>query len=171
MSKESKEFEPNQEEIKETGFIFKSVKHLNPPPLPVVCLTFASLTVVCMMAGDLFPVRLRGGRRWPPPKPQDSTSDPQQNRSCAGHRHVEAGQHLQMLHSQLLFPTSLKSHYVAFSLDRALRNTGKRSVRDYTSDDITSQIFHLPCFAIRAVQCANASAQGGLNHLALLQVW
>lgn len=165
-SKESLELEPNQEEIKETGFAFKSVKHLN---LHMICLTFASSTAVCMIAGGLFPVKLRGGRL-PPPKPRDSTSDPQQNRSCAPHRHLEAGQHLQMLHSQLLFPSSLKSHYVAFSLVRALRNTGERSVRDYTSDDITPLIYHLPCFAVRAVQCANASAQGGLNHLALLEV-
>lgn len=144
-SKESQELEPNQEEIKETGFAFKSVKHSNPH---VICLTFASSTVVCMIAGGRFPVKLRGGGRLPSPKPRDSTSDPQQNRSCARHRHLEAGKHLQMLHSQLLFPSSLKSHYVAFSLVRALRNTGKRSVRDYTSDDITPLIYHLPCFAV-----------------------
>lgn len=115
-------------------------------------------------------MKLRGRGVPPLPKPQDSTSDLQWNKSCAPHRHSGAGRHRQMLYFQLLLPASLKSHHVAFSLVKALRNTGERPVRDYTSDYITPLIYHLPCSAVLAVQCANASAQGSLNHLALLEV-
>lgn len=140
----------------------------------MTCLTSISSTVIEMMARDLFPAKLRGGGRLPLQSwyaqilPQHARSDQWQNRSHTPQGHSETAQHQVYI---LNFPSQPPpSHTMQPSPVKALRSTGKQSIRDYTSNYVTPLICHLPCSSGLAAQCPNASAQGGLTHLALLEL-